>query len=84
MKWLAFNKTYYLPSDSRSRTEWHSFLIKFFKKIQIVVTSSKPSCNVRTLPVPVEPDDATLIENVMAAAADVGAGNDKTRAVLIA
>ena len=63
----------YLPSDSRSKKRWHSFLVKCYKTFELLSLIQK-HLFVRVLLV--EPDDVAFIEDGMVAAADdVGTDN---------
>ena len=71
MACLPTNKEH-LPSDSRSRTGWHSFLIKVLQKITLLSLLDQTQLYIRTPPI--EPD-AFLLEDGTSAADDVGVGN---------
>ena len=71
---LPKNKDY-LPSDSRNMTGCHSFLVKFFKKLKLLSPDQK-LLYIRTLPL--LPDDDALIDDDMATADDISAGNNNS------
>ena len=77
MACLLENKGYY-PSDSKSRIGWHSFLIKFSKKLKLLSPLQKRHY-IRTLPL--QTNNAALIEDGMAAADDVGADNNNDNSI---
>ena len=71
---LPTNKEH-LPSDSRSRTEWHSFLIKVLQKITLLSLLDQKQLYIRTLPI----EPATfLLEDGTAGDDDVGVVNNNS------